>query len=106
RRLIALVGLDDMIVVDTDDALLVAHRDRVQDVKHVVNQLKKEARPHAKLHRKVYRPWGSYDGIEAGPGFQVKRITVKPGASLSLKMHHHRAEHWVVVSGVARVTCD
>ena len=106
RRLVALVGLDDMVVVDTDDALLVARRDRVQDVKHVVAQLKQEARPHAKLHRKVYRPWGSYDGIENGPGFQVKRITVKLGASLSLQMHHHRAEHWIIVSGHARVTCD
>ncbi len=106
RRLVALVGLDDMVVVDTDDALLVARRDRVQDVKHVVAQLKKDERPHAKLHRKVYRPWGSYDGIENGPGFQVKRIAVKPGASLSLQMHHHRAEHWIIVKGNARVTCD
>ena len=106
RRLVALIGLDDMIVVDTDDALLVAHRDRVQDVKQVVAKLKGDRRPHALLHRKVYRPWGSYDGIESGPGFQVKRITVKPGASLSLQMHHHRAEHWIVVSGNARVTCD
>ena len=106
RRLVALIGLDDMIVVDTDDALLVAHRDHVQDVKQAVAKLKADARPHAKLHRKVYRPWGSYDGIESGPGFQVKRITVKPGASLSLQMHHHRAEHWIVVSGTARVTCD
>jgi mannose-1-phosphate guanylyltransferase/mannose-6-phosphate isomerase len=106
RRLVALVGLDDMVVVDTDDALLVARRDRVQDVKHIVARLKQESRPHAKLHRKVYRPWGSYDGIENGPGFQVKRIAVKPGASLSLQMHHHRAEHWIIVSGHARVTCD
>ena len=106
RRLVALIGLDDMIVVDTDDALLVAHRERVQDVKQVVAQLKGDERPHARLHRKVYRPWGSYDGIESGPGFQVKRITVKPGASLSLQLHHHRAEHWIVVSGSARVTCD
>ena len=103
-RLVALIGLDDLIVVDTDDALLVAHRERVQDVKQVVAALKRDERPHARLHRKVYRPWGSYDGIEAGPGFQVKRITVKPGASLSLQMHHHRAEHWIVVSGTARVT--
>jgi mannose-1-phosphate guanylyltransferase/mannose-6-phosphate isomerase len=106
RRLVALIGLDDMVVVDTDDALLVAHRDSVQDVKQVVSKLKGDARPHARLHRKVYRPWGSYDGIESGPGFQVKRITVKPGASLSLQMHHHRAEHWIVVAGNARVTCD
>ena len=106
RRLVALVGLDDMVVVDTDDALLVAHRDRVQDVKQVVTQLKQQDRPQAKLHRKVFRPWGSYDGIEQGPGFQVKRIAVKPGASLSLQMHHRRAEHWIIVRGQARVTCD
>jgi mannose-1-phosphate guanylyltransferase/mannose-6-phosphate isomerase len=106
RRMVALIGLDDMVVVDTDDALLVAHRERVQDVKRIVDRLKQEDRPQAKLHRKVYRPWGSYDGIESGPGFQVKRIMVKPGASLSLQLHHHRAEHWVIVSGIARVTCD
>jgi mannose-1-phosphate guanylyltransferase/mannose-6-phosphate isomerase len=106
NRLVALIGLDDIVVVDTDDALLVAHRERVQEVKQIVAQLKHDARPHTRVHRKVYRPWGSYDGIESGPGFQVKRITVKPGASLSLQMHHRRAEHWVVVSGSARVTCD
>ncbi|MBS0193971.1 MAG: mannose-1-phosphate guanylyltransferase/mannose-6-phosphate isomerase [Proteobacteria bacterium] len=106
RRLIALVGVDDLMVVDTDDALLVARRDRVQDVKRVVEHLQRDERPQSKLHRKVFRPWGSYDGIEAGPGFQVKRIAVKPGASLSLQMHHHRAEHWIVVRGTARVTCD
>ena len=106
RRMVALIGLDDMVVVDTDDALLVAHRERVQDVKRIVDRLKQQDRPQAKLHRKVYRPWGSYDGIESGQGFQVKRITVKPGASLSLQMHHRRAEHWVIVSGTARVTCD
>ena len=106
RRLVALIGLDDIVVVDTDDALLVAHRDRVQEVKQIVAALKRDERPHARQHRKVYRPWGSYDGIEAGPGFQVKRISVKPGAILSLQMHHHRAEHWIVVSGIARVTCD
>ncbi|MBS0211964.1 MAG: mannose-1-phosphate guanylyltransferase/mannose-6-phosphate isomerase [Proteobacteria bacterium] len=106
RRLLALIGLEDMVVVDTDDALLVARRDRVQDVKQVVDRLKREDRTHARLHRKVFRPWGSYDGIENGPGFQVKRIAVKPGASLSLQMHHHRAEHWIIVRGTARVTCD
>ncbi len=106
RRMIALVGVDDMIVVDTDDALLVAHRDRVQEVKQVVTRLKQDERPQARLHRKVFRPWGSYDGIENGPGFQVKRIAVKPGASLSLQMHHHRAEHWIIVKGRAQVTCD
>ena len=106
RRLVALIGLRDLVVVDTDDALLVAHRDRVQDVKQIVARLKREDRPHARLHRKVYRPWGSYDSVDAAERFQVKRITVKPGASLSLQMHRHRAEHWIVVDGTARVTCD
>jgi mannose-1-phosphate guanylyltransferase/mannose-6-phosphate isomerase len=93
-------------VVDTDDALLVAHRDKVQQVKDLVARLKRDGRSQTNLHRKVYRPWGSYDGIDSGEHFQVKRIIVKPGAALSLQMHHHRAEHWVVVSGTARVTCD
>ena len=106
KRLMALVGLEDVIVVDTDDALLVAHKDQVQKVKDVVAQLKQQGRGEADLHRKVYRPWGNYDSIDQAPRFQVKRITVKPGAQLSLQMHHHRAEHWVVVSGTARVTCD
>ena len=106
RRLIALIGLRDLVVVDTDDALLIAHRDRVQDVKEIVARLKRDDRSQARLHRKVYRPWGSYDSVDAAEGFQVKRITVKPGASLSLQMHHHRAEHWIVVNGTARVTCD
>ncbi len=105
RRLVAMIGLTDTVVVDTDDALLVAHRDRVQEVKQIVEQLKREDRPHARLHRKVYRPWGSYDSVDAGENFQVKRIVVKPGASLSLQLHHHRAEHWIVVRGCARVTC-
>lgn len=103
-RLIAMVGLDDIVVVDTDDALLVGHRDRIQEVKDIVGGLKREGRTHATLHRKVYRPWGAYDAIDAGDRFQVKRITVKPGGTLSLQMHHHRAEHWIVVSGTARVT--
>ncbi|HEX5693574.1 MAG TPA: cupin domain-containing protein, partial [Arenimonas sp.] len=106
RRLISLLGLDDVIVVDTDDALLVAARDQVQQVKDIVARLKAEGRPQASIHRKVYRPWGSYDGIDSGERFQVKRIVVNPGAALSLQMHHHRAEHWIVVSGSARVTCD
>ncbi len=106
RRLIALLGLQDTIVVDTDDAVLVAARDQVQQVKDLVAQLKAEGRPQASVHRKVYRPWGSFDGIDSGARFQVKRIVVKPGAALSLQMHHHRAEHWIVVSGTARVTCD
>jgi len=104
RRLVALVGLDDVVVVDTDDALLVAHRDRVQQVKQVAQQLKQAGRSEATWHRKVYRPWGAYDSIDAAERFQVKRITVKPGATLSLQMHHHRAEHWIVVRGTARVT--
>ena len=106
KRLMALIGLDDVIVVDTDDALLVAHKDQVQKVKAVVDRLKQSGRGEAELHRKVYRPWGNYDSIDQAQRFQVKRITVKPGAQLSLQMHHHRAEHWVVVSGTARVTCD
>lgn len=106
RRLVSLLGLTDVIVVDTDDALLVAARDQVQQVKDIVARLKAERRPQANVHRKVYRPWGSYDGIDSGERFQVKRIVVNPGAALSLQMHHHRAEHWIVVSGSARVTCD
>jgi mannose-1-phosphate guanylyltransferase/mannose-6-phosphate isomerase len=105
KRLVALIGLDDVVVVDTDDALLVARRDRVQEVKDIVATLRQDKRPQATWHRKVYRPWGSYDGIDSGERFQVKRIIVKPGASLSLQMHHHRAEHWIVVRGTARVTC-
>jgi mannose-1-phosphate guanylyltransferase/mannose-6-phosphate isomerase len=104
RRLVAMIGLEGVIVVDTDDALLVASKDRVQQVKDVVAQLKDGDRGEAVLHRKVYRPWGAYDSIDMAERFQVKRITVKPGAALSLQMHHHRAEHWVVVSGTARVT--
>ncbi len=104
RRLVAMIGLDDIVVVDTDDALLVAHRDRVQDVKRIVEQLREADRGEAVLHRKVYRPWGSYDSVDMAERFQVKRITVNPGAALSLQMHHHRAEHWIVVSGTARVT--
>jgi mannose-1-phosphate guanylyltransferase/mannose-6-phosphate isomerase len=106
RRLVSLLGLQDVIVVDTDDALLVAARDQVQQVKDIVARLKADKRPQASVHRKVYRPWGSYDGVDSGERFQVKRIVVNPGASLSLQMHHHRAEHWIVVSGSARVTCD
>ncbi len=103
-RLIAMVGLQDVIVVETDDAIMVGHRDRVQDVKEVVARIKRDGRSEAAAHRKVYRPWGAYDSIDNGARFQVKRITVKPGATLSLQMHHHRAEHWIVVSGTAEVT--
>lgn len=105
KRLLALIGLTDVVAIDTDDALLVAHKDRVQEVKEIVAALKADKRPQATWHRKVYRPWGSYDGIDSGDRFQVKRIIVKPGAALSLQMHHHRAEHWIVVKGTARVTC-
>ena len=103
-RLVATVGLKDHIVVETKDAVLVVPRDRVQDVKAIVARLKAGGRYEAALHREVYRPWGSYDGIDAGERFQVKRLTVKPGAAMSLQMHHHRAEHWIVVEGTARIT--
>ncbi|MDO5611195.1 MAG: mannose-1-phosphate guanylyltransferase/mannose-6-phosphate isomerase [Pseudomonadota bacterium] len=105
-RLVATLGVRDLIVVDTADALLVAHRDRVQDVKQLVDTLKAEGRTEHLHHRKVYRPWGSYDSLAMGERFQVKRIVVKPGAALSLQRHQHRAEHWIVVSGVAEVTRD
>lgn len=104
KRLVALVGLDDVVVVETDDAILVGKADRMQEVKDVVARLKAEKRSEAAWHRKVYRPWGAYDSIDHGERFQVKRITVKPGGTLSLQMHHHRAEHWIVVSGTAEVT--
>ncbi|MBX3637520.1 MAG: mannose-1-phosphate guanylyltransferase/mannose-6-phosphate isomerase [Rubrivivax sp.] len=103
-RLVSAVGLDDVVVVETPDAVLVARRDRSQDVKAIVNQLGAEQRGEQALHRKVHRPWGWYDSIDHGPRHQVKRIMVKPGASLSLQMHHHRAEHWIVVTGTAEVT--
>ncbi|MFN3229602.1 MAG: cupin domain-containing protein, partial [Asticcacaulis sp.] len=103
-RLVAVVGLENVAVITTDDAVLVARRDRVQDVKAIVDQLKQDGRAEATLHSTVHRPWGSYRGIDAGERYQVKRITVAPGAQLSLQMHHHRAEHWIVVSGMARVT--
>ena len=106
RRLVALVGVDDLVVVETDDAVLVARKDRVQQVKEVVARLKSDQRSHAVLHREVHRPWGSYDSIDQDDGFQVKRIKVKPGARLSLQSHKHRAEHWIVVRGTARVTRD
>ena len=104
RRLVALVGVDDLIVVETDDAILVAAKDKVQQVKEVVARLKAEQRSQAALHREVNRPWGSYDSVDVGDGFQVKRIKVKPGATLSLQSHERRAEHWIVVRGTARVT--
>ena len=103
-RLVGVVGLDDVVVVETPDAVLVASRSKSQDVKNIVNRLSREQRGEQALHRKVHRPWGWYDSIDHGPRDQVKRIMVKPGASLSLQMHHHRAEHWIVVTGTAEVT--
>lgn len=103
-RLIGAVGLKDVVVVETKDAVLVAPRDKVQDVKQLVAQLKAQGRYETSLHREVYRPWGYYDSIDNGERFQVKRLVVKPGASMSLQLHHHRAEHWIVVSGTARIT--
>lgn len=102
-RLIAAVGVSDLVVVDTEDAVMVAHKGQVQQVKMIVDQLKADGRKEAAQHRVVYRPWGCYDSIDNGARYQVKRITVKPGAKLSVQMHHHRAEHWVVVSGTAKV---
>lgn len=104
-RMVAVIGLSDLVVVETKDAVLVAHKDEVQKVKQIVDHLKKNKRSEHINHTKVYRPWGCYEGIDAGERFQVKRIIVNPGQILSLQMHHHRAEHWVVVSGTARVTC-
>jgi mannose-1-phosphate guanylyltransferase/mannose-6-phosphate isomerase len=104
-RLVTTVGLDDVVIVETADAVLVADRARSQDVKKLVGRLDSSRRTEHTLHRKVHRPWGWYDSIDAGPRFQVKRIMVNPGASLSLQMHHHRAEHWIVVQGTAEVTC-
>jgi len=103
-RLVSLLGVEDLIVVETDDAVLVASRARSQDVKEIVDRLERGARTEHVSHRRVYRPWGYYESIDAGERFQVKRIMVKPGEALSLQMHHHRAEHWVVVSGTAKVT--
>jgi mannose-1-phosphate guanylyltransferase/mannose-6-phosphate isomerase len=103
-RLVTCIGLNDLIVIETNDAVLVAHHDATQDVKKIVDRLKAEKRSVAQAHRKIHRPWGWYDGVDAGQRFQVKRICVKPGASLSLQMHHHRAEHWIVVTGTAKVT--
>jgi mannose-1-phosphate guanylyltransferase/mannose-6-phosphate isomerase len=104
-RLVALVGMDNAVVVETADAVLVANKARVQEVKEIVQRLNAQGRSEAILHRQVYRPWGSYEGLAQADGFQVKRIVVKPGAALSLQLHHKRAEHWVVVQGTATVTC-
>jgi mannose-1-phosphate guanylyltransferase len=104
QRLIAVIGLDDVVVVETKDAIMVANRHKVQDIKSIVNKLKAEHRSEFEFHREVFRPWGSYDSIDNGQRYQVKRISVKPGEKLSVQMHHHRAEHWIVVSGTASVT--
>ncbi|HWI36546.1 MAG TPA: mannose-1-phosphate guanylyltransferase/mannose-6-phosphate isomerase [Burkholderiales bacterium] len=104
-RMVACVGMEDVVVVETPDAVMVAKKDKAQSVGKLVSQLKAAGRAETLQHRKVYRPWGNYDSIENGERFQVKRIVVEPGASLSLQMHYHRAEHWIVVRGTARVTC-
>ena len=106
KKMVATIGIDNLVIVDTDDALLVAHKDQIQDVKKIVEQLKSDNRTEHNQHRQVHRPWGSYDSIDNGTRYQVKRITVKPSARLSLQMHHHRAEHWVVVSGTAIVEVE
>lgn len=104
HRMIATIGIDNTVVIETADAILVANKDRVQEVKSIVNRLKAEDREEVHHHRKVYRPWGCYDSMDNAERFQVKRITVNPGGRLSFQMHHHRAEHWIVVRGTARVT--
>jgi len=103
-RLVSVVGVDDLIVVETRDAVLVASQSRSQGVKHIVHSLNQQKREEHTLHRKVHRPWGWYDSIDGGGRFKVKRIQVKPKASLSLQKHHHRAEHWIVVTGTAEIT--
>jgi mannose-1-phosphate guanylyltransferase/mannose-6-phosphate isomerase len=105
-RLVAATGVEDLVVVETADAVLVADRDQVQDVKNIVNRLKADGRQEISLHRRVYRPWGSYESLIVSDRFQVKRIVVTPGQRLSLQKHHHRAEHWIVVHGTAEVTCE
>ncbi len=106
HRLVVGLGVEDLVVVETDDAVLIAHRERAQDVKTIVGRLEAAGSPEGKAHRRIYRPWGSYDGVVEGERWQVKKIVVNPGASLSLQMHHHRAEHWVVVQGTAVVEKD
>ncbi|NQX87692.1 MAG: mannose-1-phosphate guanylyltransferase/mannose-6-phosphate isomerase [Halioglobus sp.] len=105
-RLVAATGLENLVVVETPDAVLVADKDKVQDVKNIVNLLKAKERTEASSHRRVYRPWGSYESLVTADGFQVKRIVVNPGQRLSLQMHHYRAEHWIIVKGTAEVTCE
>ena len=103
NKLVAAVGVDDLVIVSTKDVLMVAHKDKVQDVKIIAQRLKSDSRSEWESHREVYRPWGKYDSIDRSSQYQVKRITVKPGGKLSVQLHRHRAEHWVVVSGTARV---
>ncbi|ATG76516.1 mannose-1-phosphate guanylyltransferase/mannose-6-phosphate isomerase [Pseudoalteromonas sp. 1_2015MBL_MicDiv] len=105
-KLVATIGIEDLVIINTKDAVLVAHKDQSQHVKAIVQQLKAENRSEAVTHREVYRPWGKYDSVDSGERFQVKRITVKPGAKLSVQMHHHRSEHWIIVSGAAKVRID
>lgn len=105
-KLVSLIGMENVVVVETKDAVMVAHKDKVQEVKRLVSRLGEQGRAEVINHREVYRPWGSYDSVDMGGRFQVKRIRVRPGASLSLQKHHHRAEHWIVVSGTAEVTCN
>ena len=105
-RFLAALGCKDLVVVETADAVLVLAKERAQDVKQIIGWLKDQGREERLYHRRVYRPWGSYEGLDEGERFEVKRIVVKPGGKLSLQMHHHRAEHWVVVKGTARVTRD
>lgn len=104
ERLVACVGIDNLVIVETPDAVMVANKDKMQEIKQIVSRLKTQKRAEAVTHRKIHRPWGWYDSIDAGERFQVKRIVVKPGSSLSLQMHHHRAEHWIIVKGTARIT--
>jgi mannose-1-phosphate guanylyltransferase/mannose-6-phosphate isomerase len=103
-RLITCIGVDNLVIIETSDAILVTNQNSTQEVKKIVDMLKQQARPEIRSHRKIYRPWGWYDAVDVGERFQVKRIVVSPGAALSLQMHHHRAEHWIVVRGTARVS--
>ncbi len=105
-RLVAALGVDDLAIIETADAVLVAKRDRTADLKKLVDKIHTHDEQVTLVHRRVYRPWGWYESVDQGPGFQVKRLMVAPGARMSLQYHHHRAEHWVVVRGVAEVSCD
>ncbi len=103
HRLVATVGLDNVVVIETPDAVLVARKDRAQDIKHIVQRLKQEERQEHRTHRKLYRPWGTYESLDTGNRFQVSRLTLNPRAAIPLQLHHHRAEHWIVVNGTAKV---